>query len=204
MNVQYGCALDAPQEWLNFDASPTLRLQKIPILGKFIIRRMKWVMFPDNVRYGDIVKGLPVSGNSCDLVYCSHILEHLSYEDLRTALANTFKILKPKGVFRLIVPDLESYIRQYVQDASDDASIKFLKETQLGQIKKRTFFGQLRYIWGSHHCWMWDFKALRKELAEAGFQNIRRMRGHDSQHAQFNEIEAEQRWKDSLVVECEK
>src|SRR5262245_22988509 len=29
--VQYGCGLSAPDDWLNFDASPTLWLQLIPV-----------------------------------------------------------------------------------------------------------------------------------------------------------------------------
>ena len=33
MYIHYGCGLDAPKEWINFDASPTLRLQKTPLLG---------------------------------------------------------------------------------------------------------------------------------------------------------------------------
>ena len=34
--VQYGCGLSAPHEWLNFDASPILRLQKLPLLGQLV------------------------------------------------------------------------------------------------------------------------------------------------------------------------
>jgi hypothetical protein len=29
--IQYGCGLSAPKEWTNFDVSPTLRIQKLPI-----------------------------------------------------------------------------------------------------------------------------------------------------------------------------
>ena len=78
--VQYGCGLSAPKEWVNFDVSPTLRLQKIPVVGNWLKKSSK-VVFPSNVLYGDIVKGLPVADNSCDGVYCSHTLEHLSLED---------------------------------------------------------------------------------------------------------------------------
>jgi len=28
--VQYGCGLDAPEQWEKFDTSPTLKIQKIP------------------------------------------------------------------------------------------------------------------------------------------------------------------------------
>jgi hypothetical protein len=68
--VQYGCGLSAPAEWINFDVSPTLRIQKIPILGGLLKGRLN-TRFPDNVRYGDIIKGLPVADNSCDGLYCS-------------------------------------------------------------------------------------------------------------------------------------
>src|SRR6478609_9406318 len=91
--VQYGCGLSAPKEWKNFDGSPTLRIQKIPIIGSVLKSKLN-VTFPSNVLYGDIVKGLPVNANSCDGIYCSHILEHLSLQDFRQALKNSFEILK--------------------------------------------------------------------------------------------------------------
>ena len=74
--IQYGCGLSAPMEWRNFDASPTLRFERLPVIGQFYTKNDK--RFPTNVEYGDIVKGLPVEINSCKGVYCSHILEHLS------------------------------------------------------------------------------------------------------------------------------
>jgi hypothetical protein len=32
--LQYGCGWDALDGWLNFDASPTLRMERIPAVGK--------------------------------------------------------------------------------------------------------------------------------------------------------------------------
>ena len=55
--VQYGCGLSAPKEWLNYDVSPTLILQKTPLLSSVLKLD---TAFPDNVLYGDIVKGLPI------------------------------------------------------------------------------------------------------------------------------------------------
>lgn len=31
--IQYGCGLSAPAGWRNFDSSPTLRAQRLPVLG---------------------------------------------------------------------------------------------------------------------------------------------------------------------------
>lgn len=91
--VHYGCGLSAPKEWKNFDVSPTLRIQKTPIVGAILKGSLNTV-FPSNVQYGDIVKGLPVPDNSCRGVYCSHTLEHISLYGFREALRNTHRILR--------------------------------------------------------------------------------------------------------------
>jgi|GEM_PF-4523785 len=95
--VQYGCGLSAPDGWLNFDASPTLRLQRLPFGLGAAAKRFIQPRFPENVRYGDVTSGLPLQDNCCKYVYCSHILEHLAVEDLRRALKETWRILEPGG-----------------------------------------------------------------------------------------------------------
>jgi hypothetical protein len=65
--VHYGCGFDAPEEWVNFDASPTRSLQKIPVLGQ-LVPGGSHGRFPANVRYGDIVKGLPLPDGSAELL----------------------------------------------------------------------------------------------------------------------------------------
>ncbi|MFM8732259.1 MAG: methyltransferase, partial [Phycisphaerales bacterium] len=82
--VQFGCGLCAPERWTNFDSSATVRLQRLPLLGRFL--QPTGVRFPDNIRLGDIVAGLPVVPDSCRAVYCSHVLEHLTYPEVETAL----------------------------------------------------------------------------------------------------------------------
>jgi hypothetical protein len=77
--VQFGCGLCAPSQWRNFDTSPTLRLQKLPMVGK-LIPSGPFGHFPENVEYGNIVNGLPISDDSVKLLYCSHVLEHLTHE----------------------------------------------------------------------------------------------------------------------------
>ena len=93
--VQYGCGNSCPQDWVNFDASPTLRLQRLPLVGA-LFRRGSTV-FPAGVRYGDIVKGLSLADDSVDGIYASHVLEHLSLADFARALRNTIRLLRPGG-----------------------------------------------------------------------------------------------------------
>ena len=206
--VQYGCGLSAPKEWKNFDVSPTLRFQKIPFIGKLLKNRLN-VNFPSNVVYGDIIKGLPLGDNSCDGVYCSHTLEHLSLEDFRIALKNTFKILKKGAIFRCVVPDLECIARKYLEDLNKGdkrASIGFIDNTLLG-IKKRprgikefaiSFFGN------SQHLWMWDSKSLAIELENIGFTEVRDCKFNDCKDTMFQYVEDEERFINAVSIECKK
>ncbi len=104
--INFGCGLSVATDWLNYDASPTLRLQKLPLVG-LLAKSLVRPRFPDLVLFGDIARRLPEESSSADLVYCSHILEHLSLDDFRLALTEVFRILKPGGVFRGVLPDLE-------------------------------------------------------------------------------------------------
>src|ERR1700743_1953204 len=106
--VQYGCGFSAGTGWLNFDSSPTLRIERIPVVGSLLSACLSGnaMRFPGDVQYGDICNGLPVANGTARGVYASHILEHSSLDDLRQALDNTYRMLAPGGIFRLIVPDL--------------------------------------------------------------------------------------------------
>lgn len=204
--VQYGCGLSAPDGWLNFDASPTLRIQKIPFIGKALVKNR--VLFPDTVQYGDILKGLPgVTLASCEGIYCSHVLEHLSLHDFRLALRNTYQYLKPGGIFRCVVPDLEYSINQYtamVKEQKEEAAYNFMNSTLLGQEKRpRGFNGLITgFLGNAHHLWMWDQYSLGAELKAAGFTSVRNCKFNDSADKHFQLVEDEGRFWQSVAVEA--
>jgi ubiquinone/menaquinone biosynthesis C-methylase UbiE len=203
--VQYGCGHSAPKEWINFDISPTLRIQKTPIIGTLLKNQLN-TTFPVNVIYGDIVKGLPVEENSCDGLYCSHVLEHLSLHDFRKALRNSYKILKTGGIFRCVVPDLELSARSYLQkldSGENNASTQFMENTLLGMERRPRGLRQLiGAIFGnSHHLWMWDNKSLGEELKSAGFSSVRSCTFNDSRDDMFKFVEDEGRFVQAAAVE---
>lgn len=204
--VQFGCGLCAPKEWVNFDASPLLRLQKLPMVGHWVPSG-PFGRFPTNVCYGDIVQGLPIPENSVQLLYCSHVLEHLSLTDFRQALQNCYRYLQPDGVFRLVLPDLEAMAKQYLSADSPDAAAGFMRITYLGKEDRvRSFSTFLReWIGGSHHLWMWDYKSLSQELKFIGFTDIRRAYIGDSSISAYEDVEDSSRWDQlSLGIQCRK
>jgi SAM-dependent methyltransferase len=201
--MQFGCGHCAPVGWLNFDASLTLRLERVPLLGRFVQRND--AHFPANVHYGDIVKGLPLPPESCQAVYCSHVLEHLALEDLDLALRNTASYLQPGGIFRCVLPDLEKRIRDYVSDSSPTAAIRFMEDTLLGVKTRPGWTGLLgSFLGNSAHLWMWDFKALKSRLESHGFREVRRADYHDSLDPRFAEVEDAARFTNALAIECRK
>ncbi|MDR0603896.1 MAG: methyltransferase domain-containing protein [Bacteroidales bacterium] len=207
--VQYGCGPSALTEWENFDASPSLLFQKIPIIGKLLENKLD-IIFASNVHYGNIIAGLPVKDNPCDGIYCSHVLEHLSLHDFRLALKNTYKILKCGGIFRCVVPDLETAARNYLNalDNGDaNASINFIGHvTSLGlNSRPKGLKNVMSFLWGnSRHLWMWDKNSLSMESKIAGFVNIRQCKFNDSEDKMFEHVENQGRFTNAIALECNK
>ena len=69
----------------------------------------------DGVVSHDIRRGLPFPAHSFDLVYHSHVLEHLAPEQGRALLEDCYRVLRPGGVLRVVVPDLERIARDYLE-----------------------------------------------------------------------------------------
>lgn len=68
---------------------------------------------PD-IQIHDIRKGLPYSDNYFNACYSSHVLEHQTQSDAKSMVFECFRVLKPQGIIRVVVPDLESIVRSYL------------------------------------------------------------------------------------------
>jgi hypothetical protein len=209
--VQFGCGDTAPAGWVNFDASPRLLVEKTPVVGSFVQMTIGKI-FPTNVRFGNIVKGLPVGSNSARGVFASHVLEHLPRGDVPAALANVYRILYPGGTFRLIVPDLEWRAKRYLSAVGTNepnSADWFLDSCALGAHSRDHGLGHLRSMVGnSKHLWMYDFPTMKELLVNAGFENIRRCQFGDSADGMFAQVEGMDRFFDGehpeLAIEATK
>jgi SAM-dependent methyltransferase len=205
--VQFGCGFSAPEGWRNFDASPTLRFERLPVIGRLYMRNAQ--RFPDNVEYGDVRKGLPICPDSCAGVYASHVLEHLSLSDFHQALDETFRVLRSGGIFRLIVPDLHVLACSYLEahEARNfEASHVFMRDSYLGQeTRARGVGGLMRAAIGnSEHLWMWDELSLTEALQDHGFVKVRRAQFGDSEDAAFAAIENADRFESACAMQAKK
>lgn len=200
--VHYGCGFCAPHDWLNYDASPTLRFERLPVLGALYTKNQR--RFPENVRYGDIIKGLPVPPGSCAAIYCSHMLDYVAYEDCKIALGNTKRMLRPGGIFRLVVQDCSYFMHEYIKASDPHAAIKFMDDTGWGRRSRPSkLFPLLKELWGhGYRLWMWDFESLASELSQGGFHSIRRAAFCDSVEPRFASVEEEAQWTRGIGIEC--
>lgn len=200
-NVNYGCGLSVAPNWHNFDASPTLRLSKLPIIGRLASTR---TAFPSCVKYGDVTKGLPLGKDTVDRIYCSHVLEHLCYEDCLTALTETYRVLKPGGIFRGVMPDLRAEVEAYLGDTSETAAHTFMRQTGLGVDRRKKGAGSLivSSFGNSQHLWLWDWPSINDALKSAGFKDIRRAAFGDHEDKLFAEVEEQSRWTNCLGFTC--
>ncbi len=205
--VQYGCGFSVGEEWLNFDSSPTLQLERLPLIGKMLGRMAgNSQAFPHKVKYGDICRGLPIPDNSVRGVYASHVLEHLAYNDFKNALQNTFRILEPGGIFRLIVPDLQGRAHRYIEEVSSgstEASAHFMRACCLGlERRPKSVLGRIRQqIGGSMHLWMWDEPSILEQLKLIGFTDISRCEFGDFADPMFGQVEDRRRFIDGTLRE---
>ncbi len=200
--VQFGCGWCAPEGWWNFDASPALRLERTPLIGRFCVKNAK--PFPRNVHYGDLLKGLPVEPGSCRGIYSSHVLGCFTYEELDLAFQRVHGYLRPGGIFRFCNADLERMARSYLEDSSPDAAVRFVEAMGLGRKQRPRGFRKvlIAALARSGNQWLWDEKSLMQKLAEHGFKSIRRASFGDSSDSMFKEVEDRNRFENNIAIEC--
>ncbi|MDF1720349.1 MAG: methyltransferase domain-containing protein [Minwuia sp.] len=207
--VNIGCGHSVGAGWENYDASPTLRLERLPVLGKLVKKNKN--RFPSEVMYGDITRGPIGAPNSVSAAFCSHMLEHVSQEDMRNSLKHIHMMLETGGVFRLIVPDLSVRARMYVGKLGQpDAASRFLEMCDLGQRGSRRGMKSRLYamLGNSAHLWMYDEASMRQELELAGFVDIRPCAFGDNPDPAFAEVEDPDRFGTpdfrEVAMECRK
>ncbi len=74
----------------------------------------------------DILTGLPFADQTFDVVYHSHVLEHIPKARALTFMQECCRVLRSGGILRVATPDLERLVREYLRaleaaEAGDDS-----------------------------------------------------------------------------------
>jgi Methyltransferase domain len=139
----------------------------------------------------DIRKGIPLPGGSLRGIYSEHTLEHVSQADCLAVLQEFRRMLVPGGAVRLVVPDLELYVRHYVASRAENPdSIEGARE--------------LNDVCFSHgHCVIYDAPSLILLLKTAGFVEAEQRAFREGRHPDLI-LDSEYRKQFSLYVEAMK
>jgi predicted SAM-dependent methyltransferase len=211
--VNLGCGPRAPENWINVDGSWNAWFTHYPGLRKFfetvgLFSKGSGEQWRVRPLVHDITKPLPFSTNSIDAIYGSHVVEHLYRSDATRLLVECKRVLKPGGILRLVVPDVQAMARNYL--ATKDAqrndhryengeSAADLLNEQLhfrnAAPPSGSFVFKFYSIWKDfhHHKWMYDSDSLAKLMAGAGFTGVAEKGLWQSDISGIEEVELEAR-----------
>ena len=178
IKINIGCGDKPTSGWRNYDNSWSLRLARVYYISYifyklgFISRaQYKFIYFlkNTNIVWANATKLIPESDSSVDVLYSSHMLEHLERNEALSFLKEVRRILKSGGIVRLAVPDLKCQIENYIENQNADI---FIKNTLLTRKKPTTIGAMIQYliIGDRNHQWMYDGKSLCMLLYESGFR----------------------------------
>jgi SAM-dependent methyltransferase len=186
---------------INVDWSIYLRLKKNRILRPLVPlfirgeRLERFESLADNIFVHNLAKGIPFDSESVDVVYHSHMLEHLDSDVAEGFLREVYRVLKPGGIHRIVVPDFEKTCRAYVahiesceedpieSDNHDSYIARLLeqsvrkeasgtsKQNSLRRAIENLVLGDARER-GETHQWMYDRINLRVKLLNAGYKEL--------------------------------
>jgi predicted SAM-dependent methyltransferase len=142
-------------------------------------------------------RALPFENSRFEGIFTEHMLEHLTVAEADQFLRECYRVLKDRGVIRVIVPDGELYIRKYLSD----------REWMMKRWPRFGFRTPMEVInqvarQGQQHQYMYDFETLQLKLSDAGFGLIHRCSFRSGNGPTELLIDREERALESLYAEA--
>lgn len=113
--------------------------------------------------------------NSVDYIYACHVLEYFDYHQGTKTLKEWKRVLKPKGVLKISIPDFEALIKVY-------------KKTKKINDIIGPLFGRMdsdkKIIY--HKC-VYDFKKIKEMLKKIGFNKIKKFDWKKTWHSKYDD-----------------
>ena len=144
----------------------------------------------------DIREGLPLADGSVDYIVSIHALPELPYEDQVPALAELRRVLRPGGVLRLALPDLDRGIRAYL---NGDESYFLVPDKDAASLGGKLV---LQLIWYGYSRTLFTHDFLEELLRKAGFEDVRHCRYRETLSTHPEIVELDNRERESMFVEA--
>jgi SAM-dependent methyltransferase len=108
--LNLGCGARTHRAFVNIDHSYVMLMKGLWFLKPFIKTPI-----PDSYLHHNLRKGIPFTDGSADVVYSSHVLEHLEPRESLLFMREIYRVLKVNGIIRIVVPDLEISAAAYLE-----------------------------------------------------------------------------------------
>lgn len=210
--INIGCGDTPTPGWINYDNSLSIRLAKHPFLAKTArifgllhTHQLKYVRYAakHDIEWADATKHIPHPDSSVEIVYCSHMLEHLDKREARLFLTETYRVLVPGGIMRIAVPDLQKLLEYYMK--TNDADL-FMEKSLLAHERPKPVLDKVKYavVGHRHHLWMYDGNSLSRLLLEMGYQKPVILKAGQTTIPAPGDLNLYERELDSVYVEAYK
>ena len=173
VKLNLGCGLAVTRGWVNIDGSLNALIASLPGFTHRLMYRLtgarQYYSEDEYCRlqgehifiHHDLATGIPLKDMVADFIYSSHFFEHLYRKDALNLLGECHRVLKPEGVLRLALPDLEYAVSLYASGRKDE-------------MLQNYFFVEDADNHYSRHKYMYDYEMLVSLLHQAGFRDIAR------------------------------
>jgi predicted SAM-dependent methyltransferase len=144
-----------------------------------------------SVSKANLLERLPIKNNVADVVYSSHFLEHIPRGQLVPFLSECFRITKPGGKLRLVLPDLEVLCSVYLgcRGRGEHEKADFLILEMIDQC--------VRYVPGGELGAYFKELEINAHLNEDKIKFVRKQTGHVIKAA--SEGDTNKRWHQMLT-----
>jgi len=214
INLNLGCGELVGEHWVNLDSSPNVFLDNTPKVKQFFRRFLPKSSRASkfcSVRYLDLrTKRWPFGDSSVDGIFSSHVFEHLTHEAGLHMLRECFRVLKPGGRIRFVLPCLEDQISRYLElkkKRDPLAATAFAKQSLvLPDLPEGPWWYRLYFqVYDKNrHRMFYDKESLRHYFEQSGFARVKH-RGHlESKLPYLNEVEKADRFPGAFCLEAEK
>lgn len=134
--LNLGCATTSGEEFINIDVLPHANIHHIQ----------------------DITNLSNFDDDTVDMVYASHVVEHIPRDKFKSTLLEWRRVLKPGGTFRFAVPNFDALIDIYQRT---NRNVEYIRDQVLGQDPPY-----------NNHYTLWNFDHAKKLLIELGYDQI--------------------------------
>lgn len=119
MRLNLGCGRTTNSQFINIDFNIFLKLSRVPGLKRILSRLGIYYPKLDHVLIHDLRRGIPFPSNSIEVVYHSHLLEHIDFEQVNTFLKEIHRVLQVGGIHRIVIPNPEPFLLQIQGDITN-------------------------------------------------------------------------------------